>query len=328
MSSLETLHRKLRSEQSPEKATDIRVLGKVVKQNRDDISHVLGMGEAEQAYALAEQGLQEHLEGMGKDFEVRSNGYREAAGLQPVKQEGKLMKIAEEVVQRQVTQGYLKHTSPEELKKKGFFGEILVSGFSSADEALKKFIKSPLGHYLVLMGDYEKFGYAISCGIDKHSGEKIYYLAVVYGKGEALKSRDDVKEPDSWEMKFPDMSDCKSLEEVLSRQPHLGPYFAALQKEGEETGAELKIEFSRELTAGLKGRKKKKGTFWVLLEKNGRKSPFLVSTCPPMLQEPDVENKKFSTVPFPEVLKVLDSEKYRKVSLRAKRRNPAEPALS
>lgn len=236
---------------------------------------------------------------MAQEFAKISNNYRRDAGLRELQASDELHALAGQVVDLQVHQGKLEHTTDEFRQKNAIHGEILVSGFSSAREALEEFIDSA-DHYKNLMGNFTEFGYAIRPGIEKKSGERMYYLAVVYRGGKPLENETQVAKKPLPESPIPEY---KSLEEVFQKRPVLKSYFQALDKLIALNDPEVKIEFTNEVPLSRKERSK--GSFSIVVKKGSKKAVYFVSHSPALLNWK--EDGRLHQIPFEDLLKDFTS---------------------
>lgn len=263
--------------------------------------------EVQKPFSPAKDEEKNEMEKMGMEFEIVSNQYRKDAGLKILNRNSELMSLAKDLADKQVNCGALKHSTMEERQRDKIEGEILVSGFSFPTEALDKFVNSPT-HYKALMGSFTDMGYAIREGIERKSGKKMYFLAVVYRGGKTLKDEKDV--PKKTVPSEKEIPEYKSLNDALESKPVLKKYFTALDILIKNKNPEISYEFVG--TTNISDNEKKRGSFEIIVNKAEKKISYVVS-CSPALLNRYVGNKKFEQVEFENLLE--DFEKSQDMKL-------------
>jgi len=246
--------------------------------------HLPGFLDTPKSYDLPQTSMPETEEDVRqreivlKDFAVQLNEYRKRSGSKELKTDNELMSLAEKVAAFQVSKGALTHTSDDYRRHHTIHGEILVSGFSSAEEALKKFIDSQ-EHYQQLMGTHIQMGYAIRPGIEISSGQTMYYLVVLFRGGKALdpkRQKSKIAAPELPELK------ATSLEDALNFRPSLKPYFSLLDDQVKNHSG-LKYTFDLKKSFGMTQDEKRAGLFYISVENNGTSVLYMVSSSPARL---------------------------------------------
>ncbi len=248
------------------------------------------------AYDTAEAAEQEHMNDLGDRFFMLQNNYRrqlkhendQLKMKQPALQvDPKLMKEAANIVGKQASQGFLAHTSDEYRVEHQIQGENLFSG-GGVDfpyEALKGFLASDK-HRPSVVGSFTHVGYAIRAGVDDKTGNKAYFLVVVYGNG-LPQEAPIIDIPD--EERQPKILEAKNLEEAVKDRPYLKAHFDALQAEV-EIDPELSLSFDEKLTKKMQQNSSLKGMFTVTLQKGEKSQNYSVYDRPPLF----IRNEKKS----------------------------------
>jgi hypothetical protein len=238
---------------------------------------------------------------VGEEFSGLLNQYRKNAGLRELSKDDHLMKLAEKVAGYQVRNGTLTHTEPSYRYQNGIQGEIIASGFSSPEEALKKFVDSE-NHYKVMMGSYGKVGYAIRPGIESSSGQTMYYLVVLFrgGKPMAPDKKGQKKIPKNFVPESPAV-ELRTLEQALENKPGLKPYFSFLEEQRKALDPEITYSFQADLTRKLPLVEKRAGLFQITFSKGPQNVSYKVTNSPARLQRLD-KNKTLLELRFEDIL--------------------------
>ncbi|MGE3278304.1 MAG: CAP domain-containing protein [Candidatus Altimarinota bacterium] len=270
--------------------------------------------EVQQLFNTAQQAQEQEMKSMAEEFAGLANLYRKNAGIRELQPRDELHALAGQVADTQVQKGKLEHTTDEYRQKNSIHGEILVSGFSSAEEALQTFIDSA-DHYKNLMGDFTQFGYAIRPGIEKESGERMYFLAVVYRGGKPLENETQVpKKP----LPTSASPEYKNLEDVFQQRPVLKSYFQALDGFIAATDPEVTYEFTNQVVPSEKERAK--GSFAVVVKKGAKQAVYFVSHSPALLNR--MEGDTLHQISFEHLLKDFSATPEKPASEKA----PAKPS--
>lgn len=249
---------------------------------------------------------EDEMKSMAQEFAGLANSYRKKAGLHEVQAKEELHSLAGQVVDLQIQNGKLEHSTDAFRQQQGIQGEILVSGFSSAEEALEKFVNSA-DHYKNLMGDFKEFGYALRPGLEQSSGERMYYLAVVYRGGKPLESESQVAKPP---LTPAPVTSYQNLAEVFEKRPVFKPYFKALDTLLRSQDPEITYEFTDQVHPSEQ--EQKKGSFAIIVKKGEKKAVYFVSHSPVLLNR--VENGKLLQIPFESFVKDFSSRPEKPIS--------------
>ena len=226
--------------------------------------------------------------------------------------------LADEVALQQVQHQEVRHSSAETLHQKGIGAEIITAGFSSPEEALENFIRSPQHARALMSPSYSKMGIALRQGQmikrDEQgqpiSSQPVYYLVVVYDQdGKPLEEGQDVPEGPIPDDRRPNAApDYRYLHEVSLDRPWLAKLIDQLEAEGDRR--DVKVSFNRDLTntapedEAQRQRfesERLKGAFYLTLtdKMTGRETHYKVFDNPPQALRKGREGEPYGTISLP-----------------------------
>lgn len=271
--------------------------------------------EVTKAYQNADKAEQEHMDNLAFQFGELQNNYRRALkhehdelvmGTPALSVNQELMNLAGTIAGKQAQQGYCEHTSDEYRKGNNIQGEILVSGFSTAREALQEFIDSK-EHYHYLAGNFKEVGYAIRSGVEKKSGAKTYYLVVLFRGGHEQYEKPPVVDiPGQEEVREPVSG--TTVKECIGNRPALKAHFAALAAELKHH-PDISYELNQTVTGNMQKKKKFRGNFAITMRKGDKYKHYMVSDRPSVFQRSEMigDKPKIFQVQFSNVLQDFEN---------------------